>query len=174
VTTKLDITSGLRSAGVREGDSLVVHSSLRAIGPIDGGAEAVIDALLDAVGRDGTVAMPTFNYSRPAVSIYDARETPGRTGMLTELFRKRPNALRSDHPSHSMAAIGQRAAEYLADHPKHGAFGLGSPLDRIAAAGGHVLLIGVSHLSNSTIHVGETHAGVPRFAISRWAMHCAS
>jgi len=163
VTTRLEILNALRGAGVREGDSLVVHSSLRALGPVDGGAEAVIDALLDAAGQTGCVAMPTFNYSRPAVELFDARETPGRTGLLTELFRKRPNGLRSDHPSHSVAAIGRRAAEFLADHPKRGAFGLDSPLDRVAAAGGFVLLIGVSHLSNSTVHVGETHAGVKKF-----------
>lgn len=161
-TNAATIRDALRDAGLSRGDHLLVHSSLRSIGEVDGGAEAVIDGLLDAVGPEGTLAMPTFNYTRPTPQPYfDPATTPGKTGLLTELFRKRPNAQRSRHPSHSVAMIGARAGEFTREHKQ--SFGLGSPIDKLAGAGGYVLLIGVTHTSNSTIHVGDTHAGVVRF-----------
>jgi aminoglycoside 3-N-acetyltransferase len=159
-----DIAHALATAGVQDGNHLFVHSSLRSLGPVDGGADAVIDALLDTVGNDGTLAMPAFNYTRPTPTPhFDWKTTPGKTGILTELFRNRPGTVRSNHPSHSVSASGARAAEFTADHRKTDVFGVGSPVDRIAQAGGWVLLLGVTHLANSTIHVGESHAGVKKF-----------
>ncbi len=159
-----DIVTTLRAAGLRGGDHLLVHSSLRSVGPIDGGADALIDGLLDVVGTEGTLAMPAFNYSRPPPQPYfDPGTTPGRTGMLCEVFRKRPQSLRSQHPTHSVVAQGPRAAEFLSGHERGHAMGVGSPLDRIAGAGGWILLLGVTHLANSTVHVAETHAGRVKF-----------
>jgi len=160
--TRQQIHDALTAAGVKHGDHLIVHSSLRSVGPIDGGADALIDGLLDAVGRNGTLAMPAFNYTRPLPEPYfDPAVTPGKTGMLTEIFRKRPGVLRSLHPAHSMSIHGPRAAEFIADHRT--SFGVGTPIDRIAQAGGYVLLLGVTHTSNSTIHVGDSHGGAVRF-----------
>jgi len=164
MTTPQDITNALQTAGVHRGDHLVVHSSLRAIGPVEGGAEAVVNALLQTVGDQGTLAIPAFNYTRPVPTPYfDPAATPGATGALGELFRKRPGTRRSLHPAHSLCASGPRAAEFLADHDRHGSFGIDSPLDRIAAAGGWTLLAGVSQTSNSMIHIAESHAGLKKF-----------
>lgn len=162
--TGRQIISALNDAGVRRGDVLLVHSSMRAVGPVDGGADAMIDALMQAVGDEGTLLMPAFNYTRPPPAPhFDPLLTPGATGVLGERFRLRPGTLRSLHPAHSVCAAGPRAAEFLADHPLHGSFGVDSPIDRAAQAGGWVLLIGVSHTSSSTVHVGESHAGVKKF-----------
>lgn len=153
--------------GLRPGDRVVVHSSLRAVGL---GADGVIDELLAAVGPQGLVVMPTFTYDNET---FDP-DTPSRTGALAEAFRRRPAALRSSHPTHSLAAIGEGAAELLEHHAAAGATDVGSPLDRLAAAGGYVLLLGVGQTSNTTIHVGEFHAGVPYLDIPfdpAWPTH---
>ena len=164
MTQPQDITAALYAAGLKRGDHLIVHSSLRAIGPVEGGADGMIDALLQTVGDQGTLAMPAFNYTRPVPTPYfDPAITPGATGALGETFRKREGTLRSMHPAHSVCAAGPRAAEFLADHDRHGSFGVDSPFDRIAAAGGWTLLAGVSQTANSMIHVAESHAGMKKF-----------
>jgi aminoglycoside 3-N-acetyltransferase len=162
--TKAQIITALEGAGLSPGSHLLVHSSLRRLGPVDGGAEAVIDALRHCVGAGGTLAMPTFNGARVIAQPYfDVATTPGATGVLTEVFRRQPDVLRSYQPTHSVAACGPRAAEFLRDHHLREAFGIGSPIDRIADAGGWVLLLGVTQSSNSCIHVGESHAGAVKF-----------
>jgi len=137
--------------GLRPGDRVLVHSSLRAAGR---DADELIDELLATVGPQGLVVMPTFTYDNDTFS----PDTPGRTGALTEVFRRRPEAVRSRHPTYSVAAIGRGAAELLAGHERAGATAIDSPLDRLAAAGGLVLLLGVGHVANTTAHVGEFHA----------------
>lgn len=137
--------------GLRAGDRVVVHSSLRATG-LD--AEELIDALLEAVGPQGLVLMPAFTYDNEML----APDLPARTGALSEAFRRRSEAVRSAHPTYSVAAIGSEAEELLDGHERAGATGIGSPLDRLAAAGGLVLLLGVGHTANTTVHVGEFHA----------------
>lgn len=153
--------------GLVPGDRVVVHSSLRAVG-LD--ADELIDELLAAVGPRGLVVMPTFTYDNETF----APDTPSRAGALTEVFRRRPDAVRSAHPTYSVAAIGDGAHELLDGHERLGATGLGSPLDRLAAAGGHVLLLGVGHTSNTTAHVGEFHADAPYLDIPfdpAWPTH---
>jgi len=90
----------LQEIGIVHGDVLLVHSSLRAIGPVDGRADGLLNALCEAVGTDGTVVMPTFNYETPQ-PFFDPNATPSRTGMLCERLRQRTNAVRSLHPTHS-------------------------------------------------------------------------
>ena len=153
-----DLTASLRSLGLQAGDRVVVHSSLRAVGVIEGGAEAAVAALLDVVGPGGLVVAPTFTYRTAA---FDPAVTPGRTGALGESLRRRPGAVRSLHPFYSVAAAGAGAAELCAGDHLLAAASPGSPLDRLAATGGLVLLLGVGHTSNTTVHVGEFHAQAP-------------
>ena len=155
--------------GLASGDAVVVHASLHAVGL---GADEVIGALLDAVGPRGLVVMPTFTYDNEAF----APDLPGRTGTLAEAFRRRPDALRSAHPTYSVAAVGTGAADLLDGHDRAGATGVDSPLGRLAAAGGHVLLLGVGHTANTTVHVGEFQAGAPYLDIPfdpDWPAHGA-
>lgn len=146
-----------RALGLARGDSVLVHSSLRAIGPVDGGAEAVLDALLGVLGPDGLLLVPTFTYD---TARFDPVVEPGRTGGLGETARRRPDAVRSAHPTHSVAAIGAGAREICAGHEEVAAADPGSPFDRLVERGGRVLLLGVGHVANTTVHVGEFRAGV--------------
>lgn len=153
--------------GLHAGDRVLVHSSLRAV-RLD--ADELIDELLAAVAPQGLVVMPTFTYDNATFGL----DTPGRTGALTELFRRRPEAVRSLHPTYSMAAIGAGAAALLEGHERVGATAIDSPLDRLAASGGLVLLLGVGHTSNTTAHVGEFRADAPYLDIPfdpAWPTH---
>ncbi len=158
-----DITRGLRELGLTAGDNLIVHSSMRHLGPVEGGTDTVIDAILEVIGIKGNLMLPTFNYVHPVPSpYYDPRETPGRTGILPEVGRRRREAVRSLHPTHSVAVIGPDAGRLTAGHLAQRVFGVGSPVDLLAREGGKVLLLGVGQTSNSTIHVAEEHAGLPK------------
>ena len=128
------------------------------MGAVDGGAETIVSALLDAVGDDGLILVPTYTYS---TTRFDPAIDPSLTGRLTEMIWTWPGARRSWHPTHSAAAIGAGAEDLVAGHHLRAACGFGSPMDRMAARNGWVLLIGVGHNTNSTIHVGEVHAAVP-------------
>jgi aminoglycoside 3-N-acetyltransferase len=114
--TRHDIARGLGELGIRPGDMLYAHSSLSAFGRVDGGAEAVVDALLEAVGPEGTAVVPTFTWGRNharAVVVFDVANDPSEVGAVTEAFRKRSEALRNEHVCHSTAAIGPAAADVM-------------------------------------------------------------
>lgn len=155
IVTKQEINQALSALGISKGSRLVVHSSLHSLGEIEGGAETMIDSLLESIGENGLLVMPTFSYT---VNPFNPQTTPGKTGVLTELLRRRPNAVRSRHPSHSVTAIGDNAQELCSNHHKLPGLGKGSPLDLLARSGGGVLLLGVGHVNNSTVHVGEAYA----------------
>lgn len=157
--TRDELRGGFRGLGLDSGDGVLVHSSLSSLGRVDGGAETVVDALRDAVGDDGTVMMPTFTrYDRP----YDPDTSPSTVGAITEAFRKRPAAVRSTHPTKSVAAIGPNATSLVDDHDLRNSIGPGSPIHRlIDERCGAILLLGVDHTSNSTLHVAERLADLP-------------
>jgi aminoglycoside 3-N-acetyltransferase len=145
----------------------VVHSSFRRLRRILDTPDEAIDAILECLGPAGDLVLPTFNYTSPLPEpCYDPEETPARTGIIVEIGRKRPEARRSLHPTHSVAVIGPHAEELTRGHLEGRALGIDSPLDRLARSGGKVLLLGVGHTSNSTIHVAEEHAGVPKVPLS--------
>lgn len=160
MVTKSDIVRGLRELGVREGDILMVHSALSSVGRVEGGADTVIDALIEAVGPGGTIAMPTLYL--PAIigtDIFDVNESPSQMGTITEVFRKRPGVVRSVHPTHPTAAYGVRAQDLIRDHilaPT--ACGEGTPFGRLAQWGGKVLLMGVDQDRNTLLHTAEDYA----------------
>jgi aminoglycoside 3-N-acetyltransferase len=166
IVTQQDIVRGLRALGLEPGDSVLVHSSLSSLGYVEGGAEAVIDALIEAVGTEGTVLVPTLTGSEALNAenppVYDPAATPCWTGRIPEAFCLRPQAVRSLHPTHSVAAIGARARELTAGH-EHSVTPCGpdSPYGRLAQIGGYILLLGVTHHSNTSFHLVEEIAGVP-------------
>ncbi|MDY7011702.1 MAG: AAC(3) family N-acetyltransferase [Planctomycetota bacterium] len=164
-----DIVQAFRKVGLETGESLVVHSSFRSIGPVAGGPETVIRALLDVIGPEGNLMFPTFNGPSTAQPYFDPDKTPSRTGIIPEMGRNFPGAVRSLHPTHSVAVIGPDAEMLTRGHLDCRAVGVDSPLDRLAKMGGKILMIGVMNNSNTTVHVGEEHAGalkvVPFFNI---------
>ena len=157
------LVESFEEGGLRKGDSLVIHSSLKTLGKVYGGADTVIDALREVVGPSGNLLFPTFNYTRPLPKpYYDPEMTPSRTGVLNEVARKREKALRSLHPTHSVAVIGPDAYDIIKGHLDVRAFGVGSPIDILAQMGGKILLLGVGQVSNTTIHIAEDHAKIPK------------
>ncbi len=156
--TRESIAADLRRLGVARSDALVLHSSLRSLGIVDGGADTVVAAVLDVLGPDGTLMVPTFTYFAMR---FDPATEPGLTGAITEAVRRWPGAVRSLHPTHSIAVVGRDAALLAADHHRKSAIAVDSPLGRMAARGGKVLLLGCGHNQNTTIHVGEIAADAP-------------
>lgn len=142
-----------------------VHSSLSRLGYVEGGAETVVDALLEVVGPEGTVMVPTFNHG--AAEVFDPTTTPSVNGAATEAFRNRPGAHRSLHATHPYAAIGP-LAEYLTEgHMEVETFDPRSPLGKLAEMGGWVLLLGIGMVANTAAHIGETMARVPCIGYGR-------
>lgn len=164
--TRQEIAAGLRALGVTPGRVILVHSSLRSFGHVAGGADAVIAALLDAVGPCGTVLVPTLTGRRedgPACPPqFDVRHTPCWTGLIPETFRRRPAARRSLHPTHSVAAIGPHADDLLRDHlAAPTPCGPGSPYLRLADRDGLVVFLGVTLACCTLLHGVEELAGCP-------------
>lgn len=157
--TRDALEGGFRGLGLDSGGCVVIHSSLSSLGRVDGGAETVVDALCEIVGDDGTVMMPTFTrYDRP----YDPGASPSTVGAITEAFRKRPDAVRSAHPTKSVTAVGPDADSLVADHDPRNSIGPGSPIHRfIDERDADILLLGVDHTANSALHVAERLAGLP-------------
>jgi len=133
---------------------LVVHSSLKSFGRVQGGAETVARALAEF----GNVFVPVFNYDAYP---FAGNETPSLTGAITEAFRKLPGVIRSMHPTHSWAGIGPEAESILEGHERVQPFGEGSPLWKLWQRNAWVLLMGVDHRASSMIHVAEEYVGVP-------------
>lgn len=159
VVTQGDIVAGLQQIGLQPGDLVQVHSSLSAFGYVEGGADTVVDALLEVVGPEGTVMAPTFNHGH--ADVFDIKTTASTDGAVTEALRKRPEARRSMHPTHPYAAIGP-VADYLVEgHLEAGTFSYQCPLGKLAIWGGHVLLLGVGMNTNTAFHMGETMAHCP-------------
>lgn len=130
----------------------MVHSALRSLGPVEGGADAVIDALLEAVGAEGTVLFPTFNFTSWTENHYwDALETPSKMGALTEVARLRSGALRTPHPIYSFAALGAGAAEFAAcDDPE--AYGENSVFALFHRLDGLIISFGLHFNSTFSMH----------------------
>lgn len=156
--TRRRIVDDLRALGVTRGMLLCVHSSLRSLGQVEGGAPTAVSALLEAIGPEGTLVMPAFTEPAPT---WDQAATPSRTGAITEAFRTTARALRSANPTHSVAALGPRAAEIVEGHRGADALAVDSPLHRLAKWGGSVLMIGCDYRTCSLIHVAESLARVP-------------
>lgn len=164
--TVADIVRAVRAVGVQPADLLLVHSSLSSLGYVEGGREAVVEALLAAVGAKGTVAFPTLT-GGPQLSadnppVFRPHLDPCWTGAIPEAARQRPDAVRSLGPTHSVCAIGARAHWLTRRHERCATpCGIGSPYHKLRLAGGKVLFIGVTLTCNTLCHHVEEVAGAP-------------
>jgi aminoglycoside 3-N-acetyltransferase len=164
----------LRNLGVEDGETLMVHAALSAFGYVVGGTTAVLEALYDAVGEDGTIMMPAFtgeltdpkNWFKPPVPeewwprirdempVFDpARTACSGLGVLAEMFRNEPGTLRSDHPVSSFTARGPKAEILLSNHSLDQRFGPESPLGRLCNLNGKVALLGAPYESITLLHM---------------------
>jgi len=157
-----DVAVGVRSVGVGPGDLVMFHSSLSSMGHVIGGPNTVIEGFLQAVGPEGTVAVPTlwWNGSQD-VADWDIETSPSYPGIITETFRQRPDSIRSNNPTHSVSAIGPRAAELTENHGEWGlrpclfgdaAFSAASPWERLYQWDAHYCFLGVDFTVNTEGH----------------------
>ncbi len=177
--TAESLARDLRALGIAPGMTLLVHASRSALGWVCGGALTVIEALTRAVRPKGTIVMPAFtpDYSEPSfwtnppvpeawwptirdtMPAFDPAATPTRwIGAIPECFRKLPGVRRSAHPSASFAARGPRARTIVAGHALDFCLGEKSPVARCYDLRAHVLLLGVGHKNNSSLHLAEYRA----------------
>jgi aminoglycoside 3-N-acetyltransferase len=156
----------LAALGVEAGGVLLVHASFSSVGPLVGGPPGLIGALLAALGKDGTLVMPSM--ADDDDTPFDRTQSRCRAvGIVADTFWRMPGVLRSDSP-HAFAAFGPLAERITEPHPVDIPHGLHSPPGRVYELDGQVLLLGVGHDADTTIHVGENLAGVryrqPKYA----------
>lgn len=155
-----ELVAQLRALGVVEGRVLLVHTSFRATRPVEGGPRGLIEALREAVGAEGTLVMPSWpgRDDEP----FDPRTTPAAAdlGIVADTFWRGPGVVRSEH-FFAFAAAGPDAERITSGPlplPPHAP---GSPVSRVHELYGQVLLLGVQHDANTTMHLAELIAGVP-------------
>ena len=182
LATVESLETDFKTLGIKEGMVLLVHSSLSTMGWVCGGAVAVIVALQKVLGETGTLVMPTHSTDlsdpsqwenppvpeswwqtiRETMPAYDPDLTPTRSmGKIAETFRKQKGVLRSAHPQSSFCASGPQASHIVNNHSLGYGFGENSPLARIYDLHGFVLLLGVGHSSNTSIHLAEYRSDFP-------------
>lgn len=177
--TRTEITTDLRQLGVRTGDLVMVHASLKAVGAVKGGPTAIVGALLDAIGSSGTLMgyaswdrspyEETLNGVRmadearrtwPPFDPATARTYPG-FGLLNQFLVEAPGARRSAHPDASMVAVGPLSQTLIEPHRLGQALGNGSPIQRFVELRGKVLLLGAPLNSVTALHYAEAIADIP-------------
>jgi aminoglycoside 3-N-acetyltransferase len=173
IVTKEDIIQGLIELDLTSGNIALVHSSLSSFGYVDGGVDTVIDALLETVGSEGTIVVPTLtgNAEQNATipPVFDPINSPCWTGKIPEAFRHRQEAFRSLHPTHSVAAIGKLAEYITANHEQcETPCALDSPYGKLFKLGGSILLLGVMHSSSTMLHLVEEIASSPYHIQPEW------
>lgn len=177
--TRDSLKNDLQALGIVDGDIVLVHTSLKALGWVSGGAVTVINALMEAVGPTGTLVMPTHSSDltdpekwgappvpkdwvpiiRDTMPAYDPERTPTRNmGAIPELFRTWPDVKRSRHPACSFAAIGPQADSILRNHALESPLGEQSPLARLYDLDAKILLVGVGFDKCTSLHLAEQRA----------------
>lgn len=158
----------LHRLGVSPGDSLLAHTSLSRIGHVEGGASTVVQALIDAVGPEGTVLFPSHSGSAEVSPdhppVFDLLKMPcvRWVGVIPETARRRPDGVRSLHPTHSVTAFGRLASWFVEGHERcETPCGAGTPYVKLAEVHGKILLVGCDHESNTSLHGVEEVAALP-------------
>ncbi len=174
--TGRSLREDLVGIGVKHEMTLIVHSSLSSIGWVVGGPSTVVRVLLDLIGAEGTLAMPSatpycsdpVNWTDPRVPevwleevrehlpVFDPQTTPTSMGAIPETFRTWPGTLRSNHPLESICARGALASEVTREHPLAFSEGRGGPFGKLYELGSWVLLIGVGFNRCTALHFAES------------------
>jgi aminoglycoside 3-N-acetyltransferase len=176
-STRQTLVDNLMRLGVRPDDLLMVHAGLRAVGPIVGGANVLVQALLDAVGSEGTLTAyvdfePFFDEEDDPseTPVFDKRIASAARdhGVLHEILRNWPAAVRSDHPDAGVVAVGRLAEWVTTPHPFQYGYGEGTPFERIVEANGRVLMIGAPLDTITMLHYADHLAQIPGKRVVRY------
>jgi aminoglycoside 3-N-acetyltransferase len=158
------LIADFRNLGLKAGEKVILHSSLKSVGRVEGGPNTVIDAILACVESRGHLMAPTFTYSVLGAANalpFNPRSTPSRVGLVTDTLWRRPDAHRSLHPTHSVAIIGPDAERAIRGHERLAAFEEGTPFEAFGREGCKVVMLGTSLKTCSLIHVAEILADCP-------------
>lgn len=164
-TNQKDLENMAGRLGIRDGDSVLIHSSFKSLGRVEGGADAVIDAFLEAVGPEGTVIVPTL-CQNDWEHVYENwhMDAPSDVGYITNVFRKRENAFRSNQATHSVAAIGKDAEYITKNHGETGRrqgifgdtpFSADSPWEKMYQLNTKIVFLGVNMICCTARHYAE-------------------
>ncbi len=161
--SKEEIVKGLRQIGLKSGDVVFVHSAMRTFGYVDGGAQTVVSAFLEVIGKQGTLVVPTFTFAHEAEEdpIIDPANDPSEMGIITETVRRRPDALRSTAFRHSVAAVGRRAKIITEVDPALSPFDLRSSFGVMLSLNTQIVLLGMTYATSTSHHVSELLCEVP-------------
>lgn len=153
----------LQALGIRAADTLMVHASLRSVGPVEDRGQGVVSALLGILGSEGTLMAYADFEPTSEVPYFNIKRSPARPdyGIFAELVRTHPSAVRSANPGASMVAIGARAQWLCDDHPLKYGYGPESPLGKLVSVDGKVLLLGSDLDQVTLLHLAEHLADIP-------------
>lgn len=154
------IRQDLKSLGLCKGDAVLIHSSFKSMGSVEGGIETFVDALLSIIGDAGTLIAPTLTYRFVTMEerVFDYVNTPSCVGAISEYIRHIDGAKRSIHPTHSCAAIGAKRDFYISGHENDRTpIGENSPIYKLHEDGGKVLMLGCGIACNTSMHGVEEY-----------------
>ena len=161
--TREDLAKGFRALGLSGADTVLAQSSFKAFGGVSGGPKTVIEALLEVLGPDGTLAMPTFNWDDfGGKKLYSKRHTKPQTGVLCEMLMDWPGAYRIYHPIHGFTLVGRRAKELSEKVKNESSFEASSLFGELHRSNAKIMLMGVNYRKGLTFfHYVEEAANVP-------------
>jgi aminoglycoside 3-N-acetyltransferase len=167
-----DLLAALQELGVVRGDALMLHSAFKSTHGFRGSIEQLTDLFIDAVGPHGHLLMVSLPYRSSSyvyvnkVKLFDVRKTPSMMGLVSEIFRLRPDVLRSLHPTHPVLVRGSRAQWFIEEHPDcRYPCGKGSPFDKLAEVNGLVVFFNVPFDTYTFFHYLE-HMVSPQLPFS--------
>lgn len=155
--TYSSLTDDLKKSGLLPTDTILIHSSMKSIGNVEGGADTVLDVLMDYFGKEGLLVFPTLSYDiyEKEEKIFSQTNTPSIVGLLTEMFRKRKGVVRSAHPTHSVASFGKDAESFCEGHEKFSTpCAKNSPWGKLCTRHAKILFIGTKSIGCCTFFHG--------------------
>ena len=161
--TKEDLLKCLKEMELTGKEAIMVHSSMKSIGEVDGGADTVVDAFMEFF-KEGLFMTPTHTWNQMSAeySVFDRETEPACVGIIPNIFRKREGVIRSLHPTHSIAAYGKGAEEFLkGEENATSPCPPGGCWDRLRDIDAKILLLGVTHTRNTYIHSVDEVMGIP-------------
>lgn len=159
----IQLEQDFKKMGICSGDTVMIHASLRAVGVTEGRGEGLVRSLLSVLGHHGTVLAYVDFEPTETLPYFDPQRSPACSefGVLAEMIRKWPGAVRSQNPGASMAAIGHKADWICHNHPIHYGYGPDSPLAKLVKIHGKVLLLGSDWNNVTLLHYAEHCANLP-------------